>query len=123
MPATCDIRPDERLPGDAPAQKATTLTSAETALPAHRPQGDQERTPATTVTVKLTVTETVTYEFQSEVELPANLLGDENELQSYLDENEELWLDDLDPTGKNSALYITERTLDEARVAETTTRS
>ncbi|MGX1025555.1 hypothetical protein [Streptomyces sp. SAI-097] len=102
-----------------------TLISSDTVLSVRRPEpdpqpdttGDQDDGTLTTVTVELTVTETVTYDFQSEVELPADVVDDENELHSYLDEREELWLDDLDPTGKNGALCITERTLDEARVA------
>jgi hypothetical protein len=102
-----------------------TLISSDTVLSVRRPEpdpqadttGDQDDGPLTTVTVALTVTETVTYDFHSEVELPADVVDDENELHSYLDEREELWLDDLDPTGKTGALCITERTLDEARVA------
>jgi hypothetical protein len=102
-----------------------TLISSDTVLSVRRrepdsqpdPTGDQDDGPVTTVTVDLTVTETVRYEFQSEVELPAAVVDDEDELHGYLDENEELWLDDLDPAGRNSGLYITERTLDKARVA------
>lgn len=108
-----------------------TLISSDKVLSVRRPEpgpqpdpaGDPDDGAVTTVTVALTVTETVTYDFQSEVELPADVVDDENELHSYLDEREELWLDDLDPTGKNGALCITERTLDEARVAGAGDRS
>lgn len=108
-----------------------TLISSDKVLSVRRPEpdpqpdptGDPDDSPATTVTVALTVTETVTYDFPSEVEVPADVVDDEAELHSYLDEHEEQWLDDLDPTGKNGALYITERTLDEACLAETGGRS
>ncbi|MEU2717963.1 hypothetical protein [Streptomyces sp. NPDC007205] len=108
-----------------------TLISSDTVLSVRRPEpethprphpdptADQDDGPVTTATVELTVTEMVTYEFQSEVEIPAEVVNDEDELLRYLNENEELWLDDLDPTGKSSALYITERTLDEVSLTKT----
>lgn len=111
--------------GDGP-----TLISAETVLSVRRTEPDPQPDlpddpddgPVTTVTVELKVTETVAYQFKSEVELPADVIDDEDELHSYLNENEELWLDDLDPTGGTGTLYITERTLDEASLAVTGAR-
>ncbi|WP_328898552.1 hypothetical protein OHR86_00030 [Streptomyces sp. NBC_00441] len=70
-----------------------------------------------TVTVELTVTEDVTYEFRSEVEVPAEIATDPDELHDYLTENEELWLDDLNPVG--GVLYINERHLDQAALVLT----
>ncbi|MEW1893818.1 hypothetical protein [Streptomyces sp. NPDC085659] len=67
-----------------------------------------------TVTVELTVTEDVTYEFRSEIDIPAGIAADPDELHDYLSQNEELWLDDLDPVG--AALYINERHLDQAAI-------
>ncbi|MFI1177815.1 hypothetical protein [Streptomyces melanogenes] len=104
--------------GDGPM-----LIGSDTVLSVRRPEPvpesdgtEGEDDPDVTVTVDLTVTETVLYEFRSEVEVPASVAADEHELHEYLDENESLWLDDLDPTGKNSA--ITERTLDEVCQAQ-----
>ncbi|GAA3372311.1 hypothetical protein GCM10017744_103320 [Streptomyces antimycoticus] len=69
-----------------------------------------------TVTVELTVTEEVTYEFNAEVAVPTHALGDPEALRDYLDDNEDLWLDELDPTGKNACLCINERSLDKVSV-------
>ncbi|MEV7581571.1 hypothetical protein [Streptomyces erythrochromogenes] len=62
-----------------------------------------------TVCLALTVTEEVTYEFTSEVRLPAYIANNPSALHGYLAENEELWLDDLDPV---SGVTINERSLD-----------
>ncbi|MFD5728415.1 hypothetical protein ACFWMT_20295 [Streptomyces sp. NPDC058368] len=70
-----------------------------------------------TVTVELTVTEAVTYEFRSQVEIPADVAADPDELHDYLTQNEELWLDDLDPVGPT--VTINERHLDQADVVLT----
>lgn len=84
------------------------------ALPDTTPDAAEE---TVTVTVELTVTEDVTYEFSSEVEIPAGIAADPDALHEHLSENEELWLDDLDPVG--AALYINERHLDQAAVVLT----
>ncbi|MFJ2060388.1 hypothetical protein ACIOMM_31250 [Streptomyces sp. NPDC087908] len=77
---------------------------------APEPEGhDQE----VTVHLALTVTEHVTYEFTSEVQLPAYIANNPSALHSYLAENEELWLDDLDPV---SGVTINERSLDDAEL-------
>ncbi|NUK53367.1 hypothetical protein HRW14_24455 [Streptomyces lunaelactis] len=69
-----------------------------------------------TVTVSLTVTEQVTYEFEAEMEIPAGVAGDADELHEYLADNEDLWLDSLDPLGANGSLSVNERSLDDASV-------
>ncbi|MGQ4354877.1 hypothetical protein [Streptomyces drozdowiczii] len=70
-----------------------------------------------TVTVELTVTEDVTYGFNSDVEVPADIAADPDELHDFLSENEELWLDDLDPVG--GTLYINERHLEQVDIVRT----
>ncbi|MEU5109610.1 hypothetical protein AB0H07_46505 [Streptomyces sp. NPDC021354] len=69
-----------------------------------------------TVTVSLTVTEQVTYEFEADLEVPAAAVDDADALHDYLADNEDLWLDHLDPTGSNGYLCINERSLDAASV-------
>ncbi|MFJ5142664.1 hypothetical protein [Streptomyces sp. NPDC088707] len=66
-----------------------------------------------TVCLALTVTEEVTYEFTSEVRLPAYIANNPSALHGYLAENEELWLDDLDPV---SGVTINERSLDDVEL-------
>lgn len=58
----------------------------------------------------LTVTEEVTYEFTTEVQLPAYIANNPSALHGYLADNEDLWLDDLDPV---SGVTINERSLDD----------
>ncbi|MEU5825639.1 hypothetical protein [Streptomyces sp. NPDC047803] len=70
-----------------------------------------------TVSVELTVTEAVTYEFSSDVAVPAAIAADPDELHDYLSENEELWLDDLDPVG--GCVTVNERYLQQADVVIT----
>ncbi|MFE6714032.1 hypothetical protein [Streptomyces sp. NPDC057695] len=77
---------------------------------APEPEGhDQE----VSVCLALTVTEEVTYEFTSEVRLPAYIANNPSALHGYLAENEELWLDDLDPV---SGVTINERSLDDVEL-------
>ncbi|WP_351234272.1 hypothetical protein [Streptomyces sp. NPDC002133] len=77
---------------------------------------DAEGRDEVTVTVLLTVTEQVTYEFEAELKLPARTVDDPEALRDYLDLNEEVWLDHLDPTGASGCLSVNERSLDEASV-------
>ncbi|WP_331732003.1 hypothetical protein OG592_40990 (plasmid) [Streptomyces avidinii] len=63
-----------------------------------------------TARLALTVTEEVTYEFTAEVELPAYIAANPNALHDYLTENEDIWLDHLDPL---SGITINERSLDD----------
>ncbi|MFF2411477.1 hypothetical protein [Streptomyces sp. NPDC058092] len=44
------------------------------------------------------------------------MAGDADALHEYLADNEELWLDSLDPSGANSYLSVNERGLDTAEV-------
>lgn len=62
-----------------------------------------------TAHLALTVTEEVTYEFTAEVELPAYIANNPNALRDYLTDNEDIWLDDLDPL---NGVTINERSLD-----------
>ncbi|MFD3543152.1 hypothetical protein ACFWUQ_27155 [Streptomyces sp. NPDC058662] len=63
-----------------------------------------------TARLALTVTEEVTYEFTTEVQLPAYIANNPSALHGYLADNEDLWLDDLDPV---SGVTINERSLDD----------
>ncbi|MEV0493397.1 hypothetical protein [Streptomyces atratus] len=78
----------------------------------HTGEDDEE----VTVTVSLAVTEQVTYEFETEVQIPAGVAGDADALHEYLADDEELWLDSLDPSGANGYLSVNERSLDTAEV-------
>ncbi|WP_331757012.1 hypothetical protein OH782_41310 (plasmid) [Streptomyces sp. NBC_01544] len=82
-----------------------------------RPEPEQaEDDEEVTVTVSLAVTEQVTYEFETEVQIPAGVAGDADALHEYLADNEELWLDSLDPSGANGYLNVNERSLDTVEV-------
>ncbi|MEW2128779.1 hypothetical protein AB0891_34390 [Streptomyces sp. NPDC007259] len=85
----------------APADEATSYAAEETV----------------TITVELTVTEAVTYEIRTNVEVPADVAADPDDLHEHLAEHEELWLDDLDPVG--GTLYINERHLEQVDVVLT----
>jgi hypothetical protein len=69
-------------------------TGTSTVLSVRRPEPDPHPDPTAdqgdgrviTVTVELALTETVMYAFQSETEIPADVVGDEDELHGYLDE-------------------------------------
>ncbi|MBT2439751.1 hypothetical protein J7E93_06370 [Streptomyces sp. ISL-36] len=65
-----------------------------------------------TVTVALTVTEEVTYAFEAELELLASAVADPEALRDYLAENEDVWLDHLDPL--THCISVDERSLDDA---------
>ncbi|MDQ1013188.1 hypothetical protein QFZ82_007673 [Streptomyces sp. V4I23] len=58
------------------------------------------------------VTEEVTYEFEAELELPARAVADSETLRDYLAENEEVWLDHLDPL--THCISVDERSVDDA---------
>ncbi|WP_346161731.1 hypothetical protein [Streptomyces mordarskii] len=94
----------------------TDGSDSTTALNTDSAETDSGMQDETTVTVELTVTEEVTYEFNVEVAVPSHTLDDPEALRDYLDDNEDLWLDELDPTGKNACLCINERSLDNASV-------
>ncbi|MFE6461980.1 hypothetical protein ACFVP0_31550 [Streptomyces cinereoruber] len=66
-----------------------------------------------TALLTLTVTEEVTYEFTAEVTLPAYIADDPDALHGYLADNEELWLDHLDPL---SGVTVNERSLDDVEL-------
>ncbi|MFJ5079576.1 hypothetical protein ACIP8Z_33980 [Streptomyces sp. NPDC088553] len=66
-----------------------------------------------TAHLALTVSEEVTYEFTVEVQLPAYIVNNPNALRDYLADNEDLWLDDLDPL---SGVTINERSLDDVEL-------
>ncbi|KIF06878.1 hypothetical protein PL81_05075 [Streptomyces sp. RSD-27] len=66
-----------------------------------------------TAHLALTVTEEVTYEFTVEVELPAYIASNPNALRDYLADNEDIWLDHLDPL---SGVTINERSLDDVEL-------
>ncbi|MFE5795788.1 hypothetical protein ACFQ8C_24885 [Streptomyces sp. NPDC056503] len=101
--------PDSAQQPDDPAWDAPSLLCLVVNADAPEPE-DRER--EVTVSVDLTVTEEVTYEFTAEVQLPAHLAHNPGALRAYLADNEELWLDDLDPLG--ATLSVNERSLDEA---------
>ncbi|MFB8087301.1 hypothetical protein [Streptomyces sp. NPDC055992] len=88
-------------PTPAPATETTSHAAEETV----------------TVTVELTVTEDVTYEIRTDVEIPAAIAADPDDLHEHLAEHEELWLDDLDPVG--GTLYINQRHLEQVDVVLT----
>ncbi|HBF82628.1 MAG TPA: hypothetical protein DD420_22655 [Streptomyces sp.] len=67
------------------------------------------------VTVELSVTEQVAYEFTVDVEVPVSATADDETLRDYLAENEELWLENLDPL--SHCAYVNERSLDEVSFA------
>lgn len=67
-----------------------------------------------TVTVVLTVSEEVPYEFEAELELPARAVADSERLRDYLAENEEVWLDHLNPL--THCIGVDERSLDDASI-------
>ncbi|MBV7674078.1 hypothetical protein STHAL_32035 [Streptomyces halstedii] len=64
-----------------------------------------------TIAVALSVTEQVAYEFTVDVEVPVSATADDETLHDYLAENEELWLDYLDPV--SHCAYVNERSLDQ----------
>ncbi|MEU2391980.1 hypothetical protein [Streptomyces sp. NPDC007369] len=66
-----------------------------------------------TAHLALTVTEEVTYEFTAEVQLPAYIANNPNALRDYLADNEDIWLDHLDPL---SGVTINERSLDDVEL-------
>ncbi|WP_052499866.1 hypothetical protein [Streptomyces vietnamensis] len=66
-----------------------------------------------TAHLALTVSEEVTYEFTVEVQLPAYIVNNPNALRDYLADNEDIWLDELDPL---SGVTINERSLDDVEL-------
>ncbi|MFI0743423.1 hypothetical protein ACH4PU_35945 [Streptomyces sp. NPDC021100] len=106
---------------DTPADGPAVLESG-TLLPVRRPEPEPDPEPLddepeVSVTVELTVTEEVEYVFTTRVEVPASIAADDEALRDHLAEDEELWLDGLDPSGgKGIYLSVNERSLDAARV-------
>ncbi|WP_331735424.1 hypothetical protein OG590_40425 (plasmid) [Streptomyces goshikiensis] len=103
--------PFGRLPDSAqeqadPYEDTASLRCLLVNADAPEPEGyDRE----VTAHLALTVTEEVTYEFTAEVELPAYIANNPNALRDYLTDNEDIWLDDLDPL---NGVTINERSLD-----------
>ncbi|MGY3341128.1 hypothetical protein ACVW0K_007321 [Streptomyces filamentosus] len=102
--------PESALEKADPYEDTSALRCFTVNAEAPEPEGPQE----VTVEVELSVTEEVTYEFTAEVTIPAYLADKPSALHCYLAENEELWLDMLDPAG--SCTGVNERSLDEARL-------
>ncbi|BBG20743.1 hypothetical protein RVR_P1129 (plasmid) [Actinacidiphila reveromycinica] len=72
-----------------------------------------EDEPRVTVAVQLDVTETVSYGFRAEVTIPASVAADPAELHDHMAQDEELWLDSLDPTGAmGGSIDVLERAID-----------
>ncbi|NUP46256.1 MAG: hypothetical protein HOW97_02920 [Catenulispora sp.] len=98
-----------------------------TATAADHDTGTDDADDEQEMTVEITVTEEVTYTFTSTFHLTAEEAAEadglsDGELAAWLEENEELWLDDLDPTGAGGYLDINERSVDAAtRVSPETT--
>jgi hypothetical protein len=71
-----------------------------------------EDDPDITVAVQLDVTEMVIYGFRAEVTVPTSVAADPDELHDHLAQDEELWLDSLDPTGAmGGSIDVLERDL------------
>lgn len=103
---SCPHRPDDHVPNETCIRPGPE--------PELEPDDDE---PEVSVTVELTVTEEVEYTFTTQVEVPASVAADAEALHEYLAEDEDLWLDDLDPSGgKGTYLCINERSLDAVSV-------
>lgn len=94
-----------------------TTTTAPDAAPAAEDDTDTEHE----LKVRLTVTEEVTYDFTATLILDADDAAHvakltASELATWLEENDEHWIDHLDPTGGTSSLDINERSVDEAEL-------
>lgn len=100
------------VPVQLPAAAVINVRAQEPQDERHSDQGDQDR--EVTITVELTVTEKVTYEFGAEVEVPERVTTDPETLRDYLAENEEIWLDHLNPLTHCES--VNERSLDNASV-------
>ncbi|MFE0201010.1 hypothetical protein ACFW0I_35470 [[Kitasatospora] papulosa] len=96
---------------DAVQLPSTALVNVSRPQPEAEQEADQDDEEVT-VTVALTVTEEVTYEFEAELELPARAVADPETLRDYLAENEEVWLDHLNPL--THCASVDERSLDNA---------
>lgn len=96
---------------DAVQLPSTTLVNVSRPQAEAEQEADQDDEEVT-VTVALTVTEEVTYEFEAELELPARAVADPETLRDYLAENEEVWLDHLNPL--THCASVDERSLDTA---------
>ncbi|MEU8708722.1 hypothetical protein [Streptomyces sp. NPDC048565] len=79
-----------------------------------QPPEEEEEDHEVTITVELTVTEEVTYGFTAEVEVPSRAAADPEALREYLGENEEAWLDHLNPLSDCES--VNERSLDQVRL-------
>ncbi|MFE4206141.1 hypothetical protein ACFRSX_32515 [Streptomyces goshikiensis] len=103
--------PFGRLPDSAqvyadPYEDTAALLCLVVNADAPEPEGHDREV---TARLALTVSEEATYEFTVEVRLPAYIVNNPNALHDYLADNEDLWLDDLDPL---SGVTINERSLD-----------
>ncbi|MGO4459863.1 hypothetical protein AB4039_21580 [Streptomyces sp. M-16] len=107
--------PFGRLPDSAqvyadPYEDTAALLCLVVNADAPEPEGHDREV---TAHLALTVTEEVTYEFTVEVELPAYIASNPNALRDYLADNEDIWLDHLDPL---SGVTINERSLDDVEL-------
>ncbi|KPI30559.1 hypothetical protein OV450_7219 [Actinobacteria bacterium OV450] len=107
--------PFGRLPDSAqdradPYEDTASLLCLVVNADAPEPEGHDREV---TARLALTVSEEVTYEFTAEVELPAYIANNPNALRDYLAENEDIWLDHLDPL---SGVTINERSLDDVQL-------
>ncbi|MEV6655312.1 hypothetical protein [Streptomyces sp. NPDC051219] len=96
---------------DAVQLSLTVLVNVSRSQPEAGPDADQDDEDVT-VSVALAVTEEVTYEFEAELELPARAVADPEALRDCLAENEEVWLDHLNPL--THCVSVDERSLDNA---------
>ncbi|MFJ3817832.1 hypothetical protein [Streptomyces sp. NPDC090056] len=107
--------PFGRLPDSAqvyadPYEDTAALLCLVVNADAPEPEGHDREV---TAHLALTVTEEVTYEFTVDVELPAYIASNPNALRDYLADNEDIWLDHLDPL---SGVTINERSLDDVEL-------
>ncbi|MFD3728844.1 hypothetical protein [Streptomyces sp. NPDC058671] len=107
--------PFGRLPDSAqvyadPYEDTAALLCLVVNADAPEPEGHDREV---TAHLALTVSEEVTYELTVEVQLPAYIVNNPNALRDYLADNEDLWLDDLDPL---SGVTINERSLDDVEL-------
>ncbi|MFE5715790.1 hypothetical protein ACFQ7J_33840 [Streptomyces sp. NPDC056501] len=102
--------PDLALEQADPYEDAASLLCLLVNAEAPEPAGHDREV---TARLALTVSEEVTYEFTVEVEIPAYIANNPNALRDYLADNEDIWLDHLDPL---SGVTINERTLDGVEV-------
>ncbi|MFD9047763.1 hypothetical protein [Streptomyces zaomyceticus] len=110
MGARLDTLPDAALEQADPDEDTECLRCLVVNANAPEPAGHDREV---TVRVAMTVTEEVTYEFTAEIELPARIANNPRALYDYLNDQEDTWLDQLDPL---SGVTVNERSLDNAEL-------